>query len=120
PIFNLVARRWLSIPQAISTSQTRATIGSAGDGVVGYSGDGGSATNARTGAWGVAFDSSGKLYLADPWNNDPPAAMRGVIVPTPLRCGACDCESNGPALPYIMGASIIPGAVYAAGTIQYR
>ena len=41
----------------------------AGDGFVGYTGDGGPATSARTGAWGLAFGSGGKLYVADPWNN---------------------------------------------------
>jgi sugar lactone lactonase YvrE len=41
----------------------------AGNGVVGYSGDGGPANNAKTGAWGLAFDNTGRLYVADPWNN---------------------------------------------------
>ena len=41
----------------------------AGNGMVGYSGDGGPASDATTGAWGVAFDNSGKLYVADPWDN---------------------------------------------------
>ena len=41
----------------------------AGNGVVGLTGAGGPATNAETGAWGLAFDSAGKLFVADPWNN---------------------------------------------------
>jgi hypothetical protein len=41
----------------------------AGDGNEGYTGDGGPATDARTGAWGLTFDPSGNLYVADPWNN---------------------------------------------------
>jgi sugar lactone lactonase YvrE len=41
----------------------------AGNGVVGYSGDGGPANNAKTGAWGLAFDKAGRLYVADPWDN---------------------------------------------------
>jgi trimeric autotransporter adhesin len=41
----------------------------AGNGVVGFTGDGGPAINAETGAWGLAFDAAGKLYVADPWNN---------------------------------------------------
>jgi trimeric autotransporter adhesin len=41
----------------------------AGNGTVGFTGDGGPATSAETGAWGLALDSTGWLYIADPWNN---------------------------------------------------
>ena len=41
----------------------------AGNGTAGYLGDGGMATNAETGAWGIAFGSAGTVYVADPWNN---------------------------------------------------
>jgi len=41
----------------------------AGNGMVGFTGDGGPAASAETGAWGLAFDSAGWLYIADPWNN---------------------------------------------------
>jgi hypothetical protein len=41
----------------------------AGTGVPGYSGDGGAATSAQLGAWGLAFDHAGKLYVADPSYN---------------------------------------------------
>jgi sugar lactone lactonase YvrE len=41
----------------------------AGTGVQGASGDGGPATKALLGAWGLAFDGAGDLYVADPWSN---------------------------------------------------
>ncbi len=41
----------------------------AGTGTLGFSGDGGSATSAMLGAWGLAFDAQGDLYVADPYNN---------------------------------------------------
>lgn len=41
----------------------------AGNGLMGFSGDGESATTAQTGSWGVAFDSAGRLYTADWLNN---------------------------------------------------
>ena len=42
----------------------------AGTGVQGLSGDGGPATSAELGAWGLAFDGTGNLYVADPSEND--------------------------------------------------
>ena len=42
----------------------------AGNGTSGYSGDGGVATNASLNIpWGVAFDNSGNLYIADSYNS---------------------------------------------------
>ena len=41
----------------------------AGNGVIGYAGDGGPATSAQMSAWGLTFDSAGNLYVADPSNN---------------------------------------------------
>jgi uncharacterized protein (TIGR03437 family) len=42
----------------------------AGNGIMGYSGDGGPATSAQlNGPWDVAVDSAGSLYIADTWNN---------------------------------------------------
>ena len=41
----------------------------AGNGSLGYSGDGGTATAARlNGNWGVAADGAGNLYITDQWN----------------------------------------------------
>jgi sugar lactone lactonase YvrE len=53
----------------------------AGNGLVGYAGDGGPASSAQTGAWGLAFDSQRRLYVADPWNN-------AVRLLTPVRSQA--------------------------------
>ena len=38
----------------------------AGTGTTGYSGDGGPATGAQLHAWGLTFDSGGRLYVTDP------------------------------------------------------
>jgi hypothetical protein len=52
----------------VSASGTISTV--AGDGLLGYTGDGGPATNARLWAPGcVTLDGSGDLYIADTLNN---------------------------------------------------
>ena len=55
----------------------------AGTGVSGLSGDGGPATSAQIGAWGLAFDGIGDLYVADPFGNSirvlKPTAIAGTI-----------------------------------------
>ena len=57
----------------------------AGNGTAGYTGDGGPATSAQTGAWGLAFDQAGNLYVADPWNN---AVRLLKPVDSPVRIAA--------------------------------
>ena len=74
-----IQRDWRSMVRAISSSamaracecsRAAGTITTvAGNGVVGFTGDGGPASKAETGAWGLAFDAVGHLYVADPWNN---------------------------------------------------
>jgi len=41
----------------------------AGSGLFGITGDGGPATSASLGAWGLTIDSSGTIYVADPWDS---------------------------------------------------
>ncbi|MGE5322016.1 MAG: hypothetical protein ACM3SW_04105 [Actinomycetota bacterium] len=51
----------------VDTSGIIATV--AGNGTSGYSGDGGPAINAQfTDPYGIAIDSAGAIYIADPWN----------------------------------------------------
>src|SRR5450631_2427018 len=52
----------------------------AGNGLAGFSGDNGPATSAQlNGAWGVAIDSAGNLYIADTQNNRIRKVSNGVI-----------------------------------------
>jgi NHL repeat len=61
------------------TASTRIISTVAGDGTVGYSGDGGPATSAElNGPTGAAVDSAGNIYIADAWNN----RVRKVTVAT--------------------------------------
>ena len=59
-----------SCPYALASTVAGDIYTIAGDGIPGYSGDGGPATNAgMSGPGGIAVDSSGNLFLTDVYNN---------------------------------------------------
>jgi uncharacterized protein (TIGR03437 family) len=71
----------------------------AGNGIPGFSGDNGPATSAQlNGAWGVAVDSAGNLYIADTQNNRIRKVSNGTI--TTVAGGGAQgvgFGDNGPA-----------------------
>lgn len=82
----------------------------AGNGIAGFSGDGGPATSAGLNSPGdVAVDGNGALYIADATNN----RVRKVV--TPQASAAPSISTNG----VVNGASFRPGVIANAwGTIQ--
>jgi hypothetical protein len=52
--------------RVVSASGLISTI--AGNGTLGTSGDGGPSSGAQIGAWGLTVDSSGAIFVADPWD----------------------------------------------------
>jgi hypothetical protein len=67
--------------RAVTPDGTILTI--AGNGTAGYSGDGGAATNAELSfPSGVAIDGAGNLYIADSQNNRIRKVAAGVLTPT--------------------------------------
>ena len=68
----------------------------AGSGTVGYSGDGGSAVNARlSGPTSVAVDASGNVYVADTNNNVIRRVSAGGVITTFAGTGAKACAGAG-------------------------
>jgi sugar lactone lactonase YvrE len=96
----------------------------AGNGVDGYSGDGGPATSARLGALsGVAVDASGNLFIADNLNNVIRKVSNGVITTIagngkPIR-GAVRVDHSDDDGPAIGAQLYVPEAVAvdAAGNV---
>jgi len=94
----------------------------AGNGVVGFAGDGGPATSAQlAGLTGVTVDSEGNLYIADAGDGRVRRVSNGVIT-TVAGGGVGD---NGPAasawLSYAEGVAADPtGNVYIADTVNNR
>lgn len=71
----------------------------AGDGVAGYSGDGGPATGAHLNSpLAVAVDSAGALYIADRWNGRVRKISDNVITTIAGTGGRGYAGDNGPAL----------------------
>jgi len=70
----------------------------AGDGTAGYGGDGGAATAAKLNfPGGVAFDSSGIIYIADAVNNRIRAIAPGGIITTVAGDGTAGYSGDGGA-----------------------
>jgi sugar lactone lactonase YvrE len=69
----------------------------AGNGVAGYSGDGGPATGAELhGPTGLAADGSGNVYIAD-WGNNRIRKVAGGIITTLVGCGVAGYSGDGGA-----------------------
>jgi uncharacterized protein (TIGR03437 family) len=76
----------------------------AGNGTQGYGGDGGLATSAQLfNPAGLAFDSSGSLYIADGGNNEIRKVTGGVI--TTFAGGGAGRYSGSEASPVVTGAA---------------
>jgi sugar lactone lactonase YvrE len=99
----------------------------AGNGVRGFSGDGGRATRARLNApRSVALDSRGNLYIADTGNNRVRRVTRSGIISTVAGTGALGFSGDkGPArrakLAYPAGITVDrAGNLYIADAVNYR
>jgi sugar lactone lactonase YvrE len=98
----------------------------AGDGTLGFSGDGGPATMARlSGPCAVAVDGSGNLYIADPGNgNIRMVSARGTISTVAGFHGARRRDDAGPAADTLSNPRAIAvgqdGALYIGDTGHHR
>jgi sugar lactone lactonase YvrE len=98
----------------------------AGNGIEGYSGEGGPATQAQLHyPWGVATDASGNLYISDNQNLRVRKVDGKSIITTFAGNGVADCWSQGPATSIGIGypeglASDASGNVYIADSLCHR
>lgn len=88
----------------VTTGGTISTV--AGNGVAGYSGDGGPATSAELDPRGAAVDGAGNLYIADGFNDrvrkvdgstsPPPTTTTSSTIPPPpgIASDGCDAGTN--------------------------
>jgi hypothetical protein len=71
----------------------------AGNGVMGYSGDGRTATSAQLNApWGIAVDSAGNLYIADTNNNRVRKVTTDGVIHTIAGNGSAGYSGDGKRL----------------------
>jgi len=97
----------------------------AGNGTVGFSGDGGPATSAQLyGAYGIAADPAGNVYIADAGNNRIRKVSNGIITTVAGNGTAGYSGDNGPAISAALNgpASVAvdtAGNLYIADTYNY-
>ena len=102
----------------VTTAGTISTV--AGNGTVGYSGDGGVATSAQLySPWGIAVDSAGNLYISDTYNNRIRKVTTAGTISTVAGGGNGGFGDGGPAtlaqLYYPSDVAITPaGSIYIA------
>jgi hypothetical protein len=99
----------------------------AGNGTAGYSGDGGAATNAElSGPFGAAVDASGKLFIADAYNNAIRQVGTNGIITTVAGDGTAGYSGDGGAaidgeLNYPFGVAVDSfGNLFIADTSNQR
>ena len=98
----------------------------AGNGVLGFSGDGGPATDASFSATGLAVDTAGNLFIADAGNNRIRKVSTDGIVTTVAGNGRPGFSGDGgpaidAALTYPSGVSVDAGEnLYIADTANHR
>jgi uncharacterized protein (TIGR03437 family) len=88
----------------------------AGNGTMGFSGDNGPATSAQLSAGGVAVDSAGNLYIADPNNNRIRKVSNGVIT-TVAGNGARGYSGDGGPATNAMLSGPVAVTVDSAGNL---
>jgi uncharacterized protein (TIGR03437 family) len=102
----------------VTTAGTISTV--AGNGMGGYSGDGGPATSAGMAPFGVAVDSSGNLFIADTANYLIREVSNGIITAiagVPNKVGnAC---YNGPVAATSANLNKPTGIAVSGGTIYF-
>jgi uncharacterized protein (TIGR03437 family) len=119
-----VSDTYASVVRKIDRNSIITTVAGTGD--FGYSGDGGAATKATfSGPYGIDFDGSGNLYIADTFNN----VIRMVAANGTVTTIAGDPQGgfggdNGPALKALfdqpMGLRVYKGAIYVADLANNR
>jgi hypothetical protein len=120
-----IAERWNFVIRRVDTSGVITTV--AGNGSIGYSGDGGAATSAElNNPSGVAVDTAGNLFIADTYNNVIREAAPFGIITTVAGNGQGGYSGDGGAatnaqlnLPFSTAVDAT-GNLFIADTANHR
>jgi uncharacterized protein (TIGR03437 family) len=116
PAGNLYFAEGNCVVDEVTTAGTLVRI--AGNGTLGYSGDGGPATSAQLSCapGGVAVDASGNVYIADTYNNVIRKVSNGIITTV---AGNGNCGYSGDGGPATTGQLCEPIGLSVSGNNVY-